>query len=99
MSGSELAQLGATIVVGLLAFYAAVIKSKPSAPEGRSASAAEVVALGDRLDKQAARADAQDKKIEGLEKTNRALYAYIALDHAEHRKHGWKVVPLPEEIA
>lgn len=92
MSGSEVAQLGATIVVGLLAFYAAVIKSKPTAPEGRSASAAEVEALGTRLDSQAGR-------IDNLERTNRALYAYIAMDHAEHRAHGWAVVPLPTELA
>lgn len=92
MSGSEVAQLGATIVVGLLAFYAAVIKSKPGAPEGRSASAAEVVAMGERL-------DVSNLRMDRLEKTNRALYAYIAMDHAEHRAHGWAVVPLPEEIA
>ena len=92
MSGSEFGQLAATLVVGFLAFYAAVVKSKPTAPEGRSASAAEVEALGARL-------DAQADRLAQLEKTNRGLYAYIALDHAEHRAHGWDVVPLPQELA
>jgi len=91
MKGELIAQVG-TIVVALIAFYAAVVKSKPTAPEGRSASAAEVEALGKRLDAQADRLDKQDRVI-------RALYAYIALDHAEHRENDWPVVPLPEELA
>lgn len=52
----------------------------------------EVRSLGDRLDKQSDRMDAQDRKI-------RALYNYIAEDHDEHRRQGWPIVPLPEELA
>lgn len=92
MSGADVIQVFGLIVVALISLYAAVKKSAPTAPEGRSASAAEVESLGRRLDAETARGDLQDRKI-------RALYDYIALDHAEHRKHGWEVRPLPEEIA
>lgn len=92
MTGADILQVFGLIVVGALSFYAAVLKSTPTAPEGRSASAAEVESLGKRLDAETARGDLQDRKI-------RALYEYIAQDHAEHRKHGWEVRPLPEEIA
>lgn len=91
MTGEVIAQVG-TVIVALIAFYAAVVKSKPTAPEGRSASASEVESLGKRLDAQNVRMDAQDRLIRGL-------YAYIALDHAEHRAHGWAVTPLPEDLA
>lgn len=58
----------------------------------RSATASEVTALGERL-------DAQAERVDRLERTNRALYAYIAADHAIHHSQGWPIIPLPPEIA
>ncbi len=89
---TDVYQLVGTIVIVIGSIAVAWRSSRKTAPEGRSASAAEVEALGTRLDAQAGR-------IDQLERVNRALYAYIATDHAEHRRHGWDVTPLPEEIA
>lgn len=92
MTSEVWAFLGVALTA-LLAFAAAYLSThRDDATSGRSASADEVVALGARLDKQGIRMDGQDRKI-------RALYEYIAEDHAEHRRHGWEIRPLPQEIA
>lgn len=91
MDGEAWAFLGVAVsAVG--AFMVAIRQSRTAeVTTGRSASAEEVRALGERLDTQNARMDRQDRTI-------RALYAYIALDHHEHRRQGWPVIPLPDEI-
>lgn len=91
MSGDawQVVQVGVTAAAMLVVAWRSTRKA---APEGRSASAAEVEALGKRL-------DAQAERIGQLEKTNRALYAYIATDHGVHLSQGWPITPLPQEIA
>lgn len=94
-----LALIGVSIPA-LGAFAVAVRYSRTTdRTSARSASADEVEKLGDRLDKQSERMDKQDTKIEKQQRTIRALYAYIALDHAQHHTNGWPINPMPEDLA
>jgi hypothetical protein len=83
--------------LGLLAtligsFLVARHNTRSGQPSDRSASAAEVAALGARLDITSARLDSCERIIRGLRD-------YIAADHAEHRDSGWAITPLPKDLA
>lgn len=88
MSGDALALVGVTIS----ALVALLVGVRSASTNSRSASAGEVQALGARL-------DAQQGRLDSLERTNRALYAYIARDHAVHLTNGWPIEAIPEEHA
>lgn len=95
MTGEAWAYLG-SLTGGVFAIVIAVIKTRPNkdpdATENRSVSAGEVTALGARL-------DAQTVRMDRLERVNRGLYNYIAMDHAAHHANGWPILPIPEEFA
>lgn len=92
MNGEAWTFLG-VVVTTLGAFSIAMRSSKPTDKPGeKSASAAEVTALGARLDIAVSR-------IERLERLERGLRAYIAEDHEEHRDNSWPIRPLPQELA
>lgn len=91
LTGEAWTFLGVALSV-LGAFAIAVRNSRAGHPSDRSASAAEVTALGARLDIAVHRIDSHEATIRGLRD-------YIAADHAEHRANSWPIRPLPEDLA
>lgn len=84
-----LAGVCVTVAGGL---YVAIRQSRTATVAAEKASLPdEVRSLGERL-------DAQSARIESLERKQRGLYDYIADDHDDHRKNGWPIRPLPEDL-
>lgn len=76
----------------LVAYLISVRANRRGQPADRSASAAEVTAIGARLDVATAR-------IDRLERVVRGFRQHVAEDEAEHRANGWPIRPLPEDLA
>lgn len=92
MTGDQWTFLGVALA-SLLTFYGVLRKSRSDERvANRSASAAEVTALGVRL-------DGATERIEDLERLVRGFRNYVAEDHQDHREHNWPVRPLPPELA
>lgn len=65
---------------------------------GRSASAAEVTALGGRLDAQANRIDDLETRLDDSERRERLLRDYAYTLQAELRKHGIEIPEPPKGL-
>lgn len=88
----------AGIAIVLAAIVSGYVASRGQKSTNRSASAEEVVALGERLDRQAERMDIQDKKIARLERNERRMRDYVYTLQRLLRKHGIEVPAAPEDL-